>query len=488
MHNGWAVFLALIGTALAIVGVASGCGSSSSAQTPAADAGDASTADVSMPPEAMDTGIDINQDPNVYPAHHHAIPQIDYNGGPVLQHPQVVTVTFVGDAQRDSWRAFDHFVTTSGWWQQTAESFCIEDGGPYNGECVGNGTAAAPDGGEWIPDGSTADGGDGYLDVELPYDFPSMSITDDEIQAWLAGHVNAGDFPAPDPGTISQTIYALHFPSTTSVSPGGGSPPLCAPEGYGIILGYHYQVAVIPPGSSTPVTVAYAVLPFCDLGEGNYGNFQVATTTASHEISEAATDPRPADLPAFYLHSNDAWAGSLSLAGGECGDLCENVNNNTYEDPDASDGYTVQRIWSNQAAAQSMNPCQPWPNTYYGAALRTTPQMVNDHLSDGYVFVKRGQTVNVIADVFAQAPLPHDLQLYVGQNKGPFATLDPSDVAPPGDDITVTLSQSQVNNGDGIVVTFSVPSNGAVGDYPVVIRSVLSTNDYNDWPVLVHVE
>jgi len=478
MRNTWLLFSSLVGAALALFGLVVGCGSSPAKQAPVSDAGDASTADVA-PESAVDAGMDINQDPDVYPSQHHPIPQLDYNGGPILTHPRIVTVSFVGDPHRDSWRAFDHLITTSQWWQQTAEGFCI-DGGMYNGECVGDGTTKAPEGGAWLPDGSTADAGDGYLDVELPYDFGSMAISDSDIQTWLAKHVGDGDFPAPD----AQTIYALYFPTTTSISPGGGSPPLCAPVGYGVILGYHFQAQVTPPGASTPVNVSYAVLPYCDLGAGDLGNYQFATTTASHEIAEATTDPLP-ETPAFSLDSNDAWAGSLSISGGECGDLCENVNNNTYQES----GYTVQRIWSNQAAAQSMNPCQPWTNTYYGAALRTKPQMVNGHMSDGYVIVKRGQSVDVIADVFAQAPLPHDLALYVGQNKGPYATTDPSDVAPPGDAITVTLSRQQVNNGDGIIVTFSVPATGSyVGDYPMVIRSVLETNDYNDWPVIVHVE
>ena len=72
-----------------------------------------------------------------------------------------------------------------------------------------------------------------------------------------------------------------------------------------------------------------------------------------------------------------------------------------------------------------MNPCQPWMPTFYGAALRTVPQMVPanaippyTHLSDGYVFLKRGTTVNVYADVFSQAALPHVLALYAGVDQG----------------------------------------------------------------------
>ena len=57
----------------------------------------------------------------------------------------------------------------------------------------------------------------------------------------------------------------------------------------------------------------------------------------------------------------------------------------------------------------------------------------------------------------------------------------------PDDLVTVTLSQNQANNGDGITVTFSAPKNADPEDVRVVIRSVLETNDYNDWPVIVHV-
>ena len=68
----------------------------------------------------------------------------------------MVTVTFTGDPHRDGERDFTHFILTTAWWQQTAEGFCI-DGGPYGGQCVGEGTSVAPEGGAWRPDGSTAD-------------------------------------------------------------------------------------------------------------------------------------------------------------------------------------------------------------------------------------------------------------------------------------------------------------------------------------------
>lgn len=319
--------------------------------------------------------------------------------------------------------------------------------------------------------------------MELPYDFASDAISDSDIQTWLQGHVAAGDFPAPD----TQTVYALYFPTSTTIDEGGGS-DLCVDTAYGVILGYHYQIELNGPGMTTPITAQYAVLPYCDLGGGDDANYQFATTTASHELAEAATDPTPEEA-AFVLSTNDAWSASQSIAGGECGDMCENVANNTYDES----GYTVQRIWSNKAASLSMQPCQPWTPTYYGAALRTTSQMIpaipnvsGPHTSDGYVFVKRGQSVDVVADVFAQAALPHDLLLYAGVPI--YGASDPSDLSPPTGLVTVTFSQQQVNNGDGVVVTFSAPKNATTGPSYLVLRSVLEQNDYNDWPVIVLVQ
>jgi len=455
-------------------GVAVGCSSSSSAPG-GGDGGDASTGDAVPTPEAaVDTGPDNEQDPDVYPASHHPIPQLDYNGGAILQRARVVTVTFTGNAHRDALRVFDHTITTTDWWKQTGEGYCV-DGGAHAG-CVGAGTAAAPEGGAWRPDGSTDDAGDGYLDVELPYDFASSGITDGDIQTWLNRHVVAGDFPAPD----AQTLYMLYFPSTTSITdPNQGTS--CFNWG-----AYHYST-VITPDAGQPVAVAYAVMPYCDLGQGDLVNYQYLTQAASHEIAEAATDPFPSLTAGFYLTTNDAWEGQIQNVGGECGDMCFFVADPTYNES----GYNVQRIWSNQMAALGKQPCQPWSQPYFAAALRTTLQKIppDQHPSDGYVFVKRGQSVDIVADVFSEVALPHDLLLYAGKNK-PNAT-DPSDLAPPDNAVTVSLSESQVHNGNGVVVTVSASSKSLQGaNYvsKVVLRAVLEKNDYNDWPFAVLVQ
>src|SRR5580704_1890670 len=100
MRSTWLVVAWVFGVAISGAVLAVGCGSSSAKAPVGSDAGDA-TAEGASPEAEVDAGPDINQDPNVYPAEHHPIPQLDYHGGPVLQHPRVVTITFTGDTHRD---------------------------------------------------------------------------------------------------------------------------------------------------------------------------------------------------------------------------------------------------------------------------------------------------------------------------------------------------------------------------------------------------
>jgi hypothetical protein len=268
-------------------------------------------------------------------------------------------------------------------------------------------------------------------------------------------------------------VYALYFTDSTTIT-------LQNAASCDAFAGYHSSAAV--PGVGL-AQVAYAVLPECKyFGEGANDVFNSVTLAASHELAEAATDPHPETDTAFYLHSNDAWLGALSYGGGECGDMC------TYlVDPSVLEsGYTVQRIWSNAAAAASKNPCQPWDKPYFGAAVRTPLLRLSDHSSYGYVVVKRGQSVDAIADVFSEKALPAPLVLYVGVAKGSAQT-GPADVGPI-DPLTVQLSQNPANNGDGVILTFTAPATAPTGNMRLVVRSVLQDQDYNDWPIIVRVE
>src|SRR5262245_43797952 len=163
--------------ALALPVVAFAC-SGSSDNPPPADAG-ADVPDTGPPPD-LDAGPDIEQPPDIYPAHHADIPQLDYLGGPVLDHLKLVTVTFyhavpaadagmvhVPDTLTKTLRSYDDFIVTSDWWHQTMTGYKVSDGsGGLYGEL--DDTAVA-----------------------------NKTITDDDIQQAIKDGISHGQLPAP---------------------------------------------------------------------------------------------------------------------------------------------------------------------------------------------------------------------------------------------------------------------------------------------------
>jgi hypothetical protein len=450
------IALALV---LALPVVAFAC-SSSNDTAPAVDAGP----DVPEPPPPVDAGPDIEQPPDIYPSHHADIPTLDDLGGPVLDKMKIVTVTFyhavpaadagvadaavddagmvhVEDNLRNTLRSFDDTILASDWWHKTMTGYGVGDGsGGLYGE---------------LDDTKVA----------------SQTITDDDIQQIIQAGITSGELPAPQ----DQILYAMYFPTSTKITNFGSA--ACAD-----FLGYHYEFQATSGAGNKQVS--YAVLPRCQTGT-NVDTLDQLTTTASHEFAEAASDPFPASNGAYRLVTNDAWVPPLGLgnAGNENGDVC--IFAPSYDES----GRKVQPIWSNESAKNSHEPCQPQPINaspiYYNAAVRTDKQKVNNHSSFGYLLIDKGKSQDAIIDFFSTAALPHDVSLFVGVDKG---TGDPTDMKELPNGITATLSSSQAHNGNGIIMSVSVPGNGVSGDWRFVVRSVLEKDDFHDWPVIVHVK
>jgi hypothetical protein len=111
--------------------------------------------------------------------------------------------------------------------------------------------------------------------------------------------------------------------------PGAQAYVFFLPDGVNVALGhrgsYTYQTCIDANGyHSHDGLEAYAVLPPCAEGRSLY--------TASHELAEMATDPRP----------YDGWVSDTDIAtnGGEVADLCEQKI--------MQEGVIVTRLWSNQ--------------------------------------------------------------------------------------------------------------------------------------------
>jgi hypothetical protein len=204
--------------------------------------------DASVPPPPV-----VVPDPS-YPTPHAPIPLLRYHQGQILDAPRLVTVTYDGDPFRDFLEGFGDTITTTPWWDAVSAGYC-----DFRGACVGHGTS----------------GGHVHLAALPPPHFDDAPGTQtSSLKQYIDANIQSGLFPPPD----TSTIYLLYFLDGTSVSLDGKE----SCTGFGA---YHNGMTTTPPGSSSPVTFAFAVVPRCMDGQN------VVTLSASHELIEAASDP-----------------------------------------------------------------------------------------------------------------------------------------------------------------------------------------------------
>jgi hypothetical protein len=158
--------------------------------------------------------------------------------------------------------------------------------------------------------------------------------------------------------------------------------------------------------------VAYAVIPRCEI----FNQLvlpDALTGVASHEILESVTDP-------FATLGNPAWsdvdaasyAFSLAYGGGEVADMCLNAFPTFFTPSDLP--FLVQRIWSNAAARQRVDPCLPASDA--GPFVEAIPQIGTQSFSvNGTNAAVRSITIGV----GQSASIDLDL-LSVPGDAGPF--------------------------------------------------------------------
>jgi hypothetical protein len=219
-------------------------------------------------------------------------PQLTYRGGPLLTAVQVFTF-FWGDAWQAQPQAelaqqinrFFDFILTSA---------LIDQMGEYNvpAQTIGHGARV----------GTTT----------LATPAPGPSVADSDIRQ-LIQHEISTDPSVPQPSPNS--LYFVFLPPGVSVSLDGGSS--CT-----TFCGYHNDING---------QIFYAVMPYPDCAgcAGVTTVFDALTSTSSHELCEAITDPVPGQ--GWYDDNN-----------GEIGDIC------AWQTKKVG-AYTVQLEWSNQA-------------------------------------------------------------------------------------------------------------------------------------------
>ena len=326
------------------------------------------------------------------------LPQVNAHSGIVLSSLKLVTITFGGTPgdggtgnpyPSTQWvQQWGDFVVTSNWIKAT--------GSEYG---VGTGTHAAK--------------------VVLPID-PGKGITDQQVRTLIMDKIMDNTLPTPTKQD-NQYLYMIYFPSTTTVNEPDGS-ALCS-----VFSGYHSSMSFMPGAR-----IIYAIVGDCS------GNPDDITSTAAHELMEAATDPYPNLSGSYFVDpadTNDPWTIEF---GQEVGDLCE-TEGNVYEG-----GFAFQPIWSNAAAAKLSNPCVPAADPSY-----TTVTAV----PTGLPSVAAGQAMSFTLTGWAtMLEPPWHISIGDGDNSDFSAT-----------ELQAQLSAGTISRGTHATLTLKAPANAASG-------------------------
>jgi serine protease len=242
---------------------------------------------------------------------------------------------------------------------------------------------------------------------------PAGNVTDEQIQATLDEAFTKGALPEPD----ANTIYALYFPSSVSISLDGDAS--CFTWG-----AYHFNTT-----ETKRHDAYYMVVPDCG------DDFAGTTVTTSHELIEATTDalPTAGSVPAYPQAWNDTSAD-------EAGDLCEGSSGTVAT---ALGSFTVQGIWD-----EASQGCK---------SFRSYAQDFNVSFATPALVGRASKTTTVTIDTATVA--------------GKAQTLSLSVVAPLG--VKATLAAKTVLSGSPVKMTVTAPR--AVEHVQVVVRAAGTT-------------
>jgi hypothetical protein len=220
-------------------------------------------------------------------------PNLTYRNGPLLTNVEVFTL-FWGAAWQDlantqlsqQMNSFFDFILTSPLLDQLAE-YSAPGKSIGHGKRTGTNILTSPD--------------------------PGKTVQDSAIQSLLKSELASGTIPPAN----ANSLYFVFLPPGTQVKQGGSAS--CKD-----FCGYH---------DATPDGVFYAVMPYpgCAGCVGGLTLFPALTSTSSHELCEAITDPIPGQ--GWYDDNN-----------GEIGDICAWKTRQLGL-------YTVQLEWSNSAGS-----------------------------------------------------------------------------------------------------------------------------------------
>jgi hypothetical protein len=404
----------------------SGAGQNSPAETDGSPATDedagASDAGTSTPEAAA------------YPATAPSLPVIESAGGTVLATPRIVPVFFPGETQAAMLTgAIGKYVASAEWRDAT---------GPYG---VGATVAADPvASADALPDGATVD-----------------------VGVWLASHLDGSD-PAwgpTDRATLASSIYVLYPAAGTTVFAPGRDPSdpaaatLCGTRPWDL-PGWHSQTT---PAPGPAPAIAFALVGACAPAGVSLADAMTSTTT--HELAEAATDPLLITSSA-YSSLDEAHAFWSELTGGsEIGDLCEQK----LVTP-ADVGYAVQRIWSNAAASAGHDPCVPAVAPAYFDVAADAPDSLFDPYANAEVrgvAIPQGQSRTIDVHLLSDGPT----------DAWTVSAVDPNQAQGGAELLKMTFDHDTGSNGDVLHLTiqplFHAPGETALYELDSKLHGVI---------------
>jgi hypothetical protein len=304
-------------------------------------------------------------------------PFIPDHGGPVLEKPSIITVTWAGDALVPGIEAFDAWLPQSDFWTSSLGQYRVMAGAQT----------------------STA-----HVATPAP-----VRLDDANLKVLLRDAIEGGTIAGPQ----GNTVYAVYAPSGTTITEtfGGYVYSSCVD-----FLGYH-ALASLTDG--TPIY--YAVVPRCPAAPP-FTLLDTMTWYASHELAETATDPDITNN-AWVLLPSDHPDPNFAPYGGEIGDLCAGHPINV-------DGHVVTALYSNSAAATRQRPCVPAPAGPMFRATGTPTELA----------VGAGQSVMSSVAIVSTDPAETGLTFHVYTADPKVKVTSSSTNVKPGDQLSVSVS------------------------------------------------
>lgn len=363
----------------------------------------------------------------LFPAFAPDLPTVLSAGGPVLADPLVIPIFFSNEdpARIAAVSDFLSRLEGSDYWSATTAEYGV---GPLVARAGVQVADAAP-----------------------------QTISEGDLAAWLVATIEANRVPPP----AADNVYLVYLPRTATISSvsGGVTSQSCRDFG-----GYHGQL------TAAGQPIVYAVIAGC----ASYGahltpgetvhDLDYTTGLTTHELVEAATDPFETTDPAFNATDPDHVAWALYLYGGEVADTCELQPGAFFLEPTL--GYTVQRMWSNVAAAAGHDPCSPLLGPLFFSATARLPVIPAGGWTTQAIALGAGATAAVEVDLASDAPTGQPWSVTAIDNAAERGAAAPA--------LALSLDRTTGQNGDKLTLTIQVLAPDPSGFEGFILESSLA--------------